>query len=119
MKRSSALYGAGILLTMIVSCSSGGDQPTTELPPVTDAPAATTDGYQVSVVTDGGTIGGAITVSGTIPALPARRIGQDPQVCGTGSRPSERLLVNTGGGLKNAVVIVEGVRSGKAIPAAL
>jgi plastocyanin len=65
---------------------------------------------------DGGSIVGAVTLSGPIPAMPPRQIGnKDPQVCGTGVRQSESLIVNSSGGVKNAVVIVEGVTSGKAI----
>ena len=75
-------------------------------------------GYEAIQVTDGGTISGSITVSGSIPKLPPRPLNKDPNVCGTGARESQELIVNRSGGLKNAVVIVEGVKRGKAIPAA-
>jgi plastocyanin len=106
------------MLAMIVSCSRGAnDQPTTEIPPAPPAPAVTTtNGYEVNAVTDGGSVGGTITLSGAIPKLPARKIGKDPQVCGTAPRESQKLLVNKTGGLRNAVVIVEGVKRGKAMP---
>src|SRR5437899_4644943 len=108
------------MLAMIVSCSRGTpDQPKTDLPPAPPAPAATTaGGYDVSAVTDGGSVGGTITLSGAIPKLPARKIGKDPQVCGTADRESQKLIANKTGGLKNAVVIVEGVKRGKAMPTA-
>ena len=116
MKGSSRVYGAGIMLAMIVSCSRGApDQPANELPP---APAATTSGgYDVSAVTDGGSVGGTITLSGPIQKLPVRKISKDTQVCGTAARESQKLIVNKAGGLKNAVVIIEGVKRGKAMPA--
>ena len=120
MKGSSRVYGAGIMLAMIVSCSRGApDQPANELPPApAAAPAATTSGgYDVSAVTDGGSIAGTIMVSGPIQKLPARKIAKDPQVCGTAPRESQKLIVNKAGGLKNAVVIVESVKRGKAMPA--
>ena len=117
MKRNCGVYAAGIMLAVIVSCSRGTpDQPKTDIPP---APAATTaTGYEVSAVTDGGSVGGTITLSAAIPKLPARKIGKDPQVCGTADRESQKLIANKTGGLKNAVVIVEGVKRGKAMPAA-
>jgi plastocyanin len=107
----------GLFLCIISGCS-GGDQPATPLPPVTPAaaPASPFDGYQVIQVTDGGSITGTIKVSGNIPKLPPRPIGKDPNVCGTGTRESLQLMVGSGGALKNAVVIVEGVRAGKALP---
>ena len=120
MKRSWGVYSAGMILALAVGCSRGTpDEPTTEIPPAPEAPAVTTmDGYQVTTVTDGGTISGTISVSGPIPTLPPRQLGKDPQVCGSADRPSQKLIVNRTGGLKNAVVIVEGVKSGKAVPAA-
>jgi plastocyanin len=71
----------------------------------------------VTTVTDGGSIAGTITVSGPVQKLPQRKIGKDPQVCGTAPRDSQKLLVSQAGGLRNAVVIVENVQRGKAMPA--
>jgi plastocyanin len=73
-------------------------------------------GYQVIDVSDGGSIGGTITVSGAIPALPRRQINKDPSVCGAGNRASQQLEVSPQGGLRNVVMIVEGVKRGKALP---
>jgi plastocyanin len=64
-----------------------------------------------------GRLTGTVAVSGEIPALPARPINKDTKVCGSGTRPSVELVVARSGGLKNAVIIVEGVRDGKAMPA--
>jgi plastocyanin len=104
---------------MIVGCSRGAsDQPANELPPTPSAPAATSGGgYQVTTVTDGGSIAGTIMVSGPVQKLPQRKIGKDPQVCGTAPRDSQKLFVSQAGGLRNAVVIVENVQRGKAMPA--
>ena len=120
MKRICGIYGAGMILAMLVGCSRGApDQPTTELPPAPVAPAATTaGGYEVTAVTDGGSVGGTITVSGPVPKLAQRKIGKDTQVCGTAPRESQKLIMSKTGGLKNAVVIVEAVKRGKAMPAA-
>ena len=117
MRHAFGVCTAGLLLAITVGCSGAEPDPATALPP---APGGTpADGPEVSVVTDGGSIAGTIIVSGSIPTLPPRQTGRDPEVCGTGERPSERLFVNSAGGLRNAVVIVEGVSGGKPMPAAV
>lgn len=110
------------ILFLIAGGCGGGEQPKTEAPPAAPpaTPAAASspfDGYQVVQVADGGSISGAISVSGAIPKLPTRPINKDPKVCGSGTRESQQLIVNkAGSGLKNAVVIVEGVKRGKNLP---
>src|SRR6266850_4717769 len=118
MKASFSLLVTGVLLVAIAGCGSGNtDQPKTEAPPA--APAVSpVAGYEAIQVADGGSISGSITVSGSIPKLPPRALNKDPNVCGMGTRESQELMVNNAGGLRNAIVIVEGVRRGKAIPAA-
>jgi plastocyanin len=117
MKRCRGAYIAVLLLTLIAGCNRGTrEQPTNEIPP--PAPASATSGYEVTTNTDGGSVTGTITVSGPISKLPARKISKDPQVCGTAERQSQKLVVNGTGALRNAVVIVEGVKRGKAMPAA-
>ena len=119
MKRSCGVYGAGVLLAMIVSCNRGTpEQPATGIPPAPLAPAvAATGDYEVTVITDGGSVAGTITLSGPVVKLPPRKVTKDPQVCGMAARESQKLIVNGAGGLRNAVVIVEGVKRGKAMPA--
>src|SRR5262245_42022721 len=104
---------------MIISCSRGApDERTTEVP-APPAPAVTAgNGYEVTTVTDGGSVTGTITLSGSILKLPVRKISKDTQVCGSADRESQKLIVNKSSGLKNVVVIVEGVKRGKAMPTA-
>ena len=121
--RCLSVFGALLLLTITAGCGGGtSEQPARDIPPPPPAPAATAGGggggYDVAAVTDGGSITGTITVSGTVTKLPPRKIGKDPQVCGTAVRDSQKFLVNPRGGVRNAVVIVEGVKRGKAMPAA-
>jgi plastocyanin len=122
MKASCGVCAVLAIVAMIVSCSRGNDQPRTQLPPAPAAPGApaatTANGYEVTAVTDGGSVGGTITLSGPIAQLPARKISKDTQVCGTAPRESQKLTVDGSGGLMNAVVTVEGVKRGKAMPAA-
>ena len=120
MRHSFGVCATALLLAITVGCSPSEPDPTTVLPPAPGASGATpADVSEVSVVTDGGAIAGTIIVSGSIPTLPPRQTGRDPEVCGTGERPSERLFVNSNGGLRNAVVIVVGVSGGKPMPAAV
>ena len=119
MRRTRVLYGAGLMLGLLAGC--GGNEPEVRKNEVRDAagnPVSGAGAYEVVQVADGGSIGGTITISGSIPALPRRDINKDPKVCGAGARDSHQLIVNKSGGLKNAVVIVEAVKRGKAIPAA-
>src|SRR5438093_8567435 len=108
------------MLAMAAGCSRGtSEQPARDIPPPPPGPAANAPGgYEVAEVTDGGAITGTITVSGPVTKLPARKIAKDPQVCGTAQRESQKFIVNQVGAVRNAVVIVEGVKRGKAMPAA-
>jgi len=68
--------------------------------------------YEVIDVSDGGIISGKITAGGSIPANPQLEISKDPDQCGS-SIASDYVLVDSNGGLKNAVVMLEGVAAGK------
>src|SRR5215467_1970594 len=112
-----------VTLTLLGACKGSSEQPSAvpSQPATNAAPASASPitGYDVVQVNDGASISGLISVSGPVPKLPKRDIKKDPQVCGTAARDSEQLLVSSGGGLKNAIVIVEGVKKGKAVPASL
>src|SRR6516165_8148714 len=109
VKHRHGIYGLGVLLAMTVGCNRGtGEQPRNGVQP---ASAVTTTGsYEVTAIADGGAIGGTIMLSGPILKLPPRKITKDSQVCGAADRESQKLIVNGSGGLRNAVVIVEGVK---------
>jgi hypothetical protein len=61
--------------------------------------------------TDPGVVAGAVRLEGPAPTRPALPVFKHREVCGEGV-PDERLLVGPGGGVRNAVVTVEGVRGG-------
>src|SRR5262245_12998430 len=115
------LFGAIALSTLIVSAGCGSsDQPapaSAPAPAVQPASASAISGYDITTVSDGGSISGAIIVSGPVPKLPGRPVNKDPKVCGTVARDAQNLIVGPNGGLRNAVVIVEDVKRGKALPA--
>lgn len=60
----------------------------------------------------GGTLAGAVRFVGTPPALPPVRVNKNRDVCGE-RKPAEALVVAPGGGVRGAVVMVEGISRGK------
>jgi plastocyanin len=98
---------AGGLCLVVASCGGEVNRPAPQSQAPEPAPQA---------VTSTGRLTGTISVSGEIPSLPRRPINKDTKVCGTGARPSEELVVARSGGLKNALVFVDGIRGGKPMP---
>lgn len=69
--------------------------------------------YKAVEVSNGGTITGTIKFSGTPPTNPKLEITKDKDVCGK-SLTADYYIVGADGGLKNAVVTIENIDSGKA-----
>lgn len=63
-------------------------------------------------VKNGGTVSGKVTLNGKAPAARMLKVDEDVKACG-GDRPSEELLVNKNGGIKNVVLSIENIQSGK------
>lgn len=63
-------------------------------------------------VKNGGTVSGQVTFNGTAPAARMLKVDEDVEACG-GDRPSKELLVNKKGGIKNVVLSIEDIKSGK------
>ena len=70
-------------------------------------------GYKVMEVTDGGSVTGKVTFTGTDPDPKIFAIAKDPETCGTGDRLIDFVMVKDGG-LSNVVVYLDKVKSGKA-----
>ena len=70
--------------------------------------------YTPGNVTGGGTISGMVSYDGTAPTLKALRIEKDKKVCALHDKFKEELVVGAKGGLKNVVVYIEAISSGKA-----
>lgn len=68
--------------------------------------------YTEAPVTNGGTISGKITYDGTAPKPEKVTITQDPGTCGT-SREMDEWQVGSDGGVKNVVVYLVDIKSGK------
>ena len=68
--------------------------------------------YTEAAVTNGGTIKGKITYNGKAPAPKKITITKDPKVCGT-SREDDTFLIAKDGGVKNVVVYLTDIKSGK------
>lgn len=85
--------GLGILASFLFSCAAGA--------------------YDEIAVTNGGTIRGVVKAQGKIPKLPPLVVSKFKEVCK--SVPDESLAAGPGGGLRYAVVTLEGVTKGKAV----
>jgi plastocyanin len=72
-------------------------------------------GYQEIEVRDGGSIRGVVRLAGPAPAPVAFAVAKDVATCGK-SRPSQRLALGPGGGVRDAVVYLEAVARGKRLP---
>src|SRR5260370_25816152 len=58
----------------------------------------------------GGTISGTVKYEGTPPAPKAVEVSKDKEVCGLHQHFQEDLIVDSSGGIANAVVIVKGAK---------
>ncbi|MBI2014822.1 MAG: hypothetical protein HYS77_04710 [Candidatus Rokubacteria bacterium] len=76
------------------------------------AAAAPAGAYEVSAVTDGGTVTGTIRFAGTPPKLDPIPVNKNRDVCG-GQQASEALVLGPDRGVRGGVVTVEGVARGK------
>jgi hypothetical protein len=68
--------------------------------------------YSPTQVSNGGSIKGKITYNGKPPAPKTISITKDPKVCGT-SREEDAFTVGAGGGVKDVVVYLTDIKSGK------
>lgn len=64
-------------------------------------------------VDNGGTVRGRIILHGSPPPPRMLTVDEDMEVCGD-DRPSEELVVSDTGGIKNAVLSIDDIQSGKA-----
>ena len=70
--------------------------------------------YSPGAVPDGGSIAGAVTFAGPVPAAARLPVTKDPAVCGS-DKADESLLVSPSKGVANAVVFIDKIDHGKAI----
>jgi len=78
------------------------------------AMCSTASAYKVVDVSNGGSITGTITFSGTPPKNPTLEITKDAEVCGGKSLAADYYVVSASGGLKNVAVAIENIDAGKA-----
>src|SRR5262249_27077859 len=78
--------------------------------------APTAGAYEAVSVTDGGSIKGKVVFNGTLP--PKRKIvpTKDREVCGSGVREVDQIIVGGDKGVQDAVVYLKQVEKGKAWP---
>jgi len=70
--------------------------------------------YTPGSVSGGGTISGSVMYDGKAPVMKALKIEKDAKVCAVHPKYKEDLVVGSKGGLKNVVVYIDGIKSGKA-----
>ena len=68
--------------------------------------------YEAITVKDGGTIAGVVRFAGAPPKLGAIPVNKNRDVCGD-EKPSEALVVGADRGVRDSVVLIEGVARGK------
>jgi len=83
--------------------------------PFETQPTVSEQGYEESDVPDGGSIAGDVYFAGALPEIRPRPVTKNQDICGRGNKPQFELLVGPEGALENAVVLLEGIRSGKRI----
>ena len=76
------------------------------------AAAGFADAYEIVEVTNGGTISGKMTFTGSPPASSMLTITKDQDYCGD-SIASDHVVVSSDGGLQNVVVAIENIDQGK------
>ena len=69
--------------------------------------------YQAIKVSNGGTISGTIKFAGKRPANSTLKVTKDVKYCGAAIKAGY-TVISAGGGLKNAVVVIENIDKGKA-----
>src|SRR6202166_1412730 len=71
--------------------------------------------YEVVAVTNGGTIDGVVTLSGTVPTGAPIKVTKNQDYCGQ-SIPDPAYTVDSSGGLANVIVYLKDIPKGKAAP---
>jgi hypothetical protein len=79
-------------------------------------PAGPTAAYEAVSVTDGGSIKGKVVFNGSVP--PKRKVvpTKDREVCGSGVREVDQIMLGGDKSVQDAVVYLKGVAKGKAWP---
>ena len=72
--------------------------------------------YDVVTVTNGGTIEGSVTLSGTAPGEAPIKVTKNQDYCGQ-TIPDPAYTVDSSGGLANVIVYLKDITKGKAAPA--
>lgn len=104
MIRSTVLAASLILPLCLSGPAGGGEGGAADVPaPPTTVPAGT------------GTLRGRVLLDGAAPKPRKLVVVKDVAVCGKIDHLDDRIVVGPGGGLRNAVVTVKGVRNGKGI----
>ncbi|MCP5007038.1 MAG: hypothetical protein GY941_24305 [Planctomycetes bacterium] len=69
--------------------------------------------YTGGDVSNGGSISGTVKLKGDAPEAKMLKVDKDQATCGHDNIPSEALILSADNGVKNAVVSIQGISSGK------
>lgn len=123
MNRLTTLLGSMALLTLVAAGCGGAAAPApagasgpkpAATPPPQKAQAPAAAAYEAITVSSGAAIAGVVSFSGTPPKPETLAVDKDKEICGD-SKPSEKLIVSSAGGIKSAVVSIKGIAKGKAM----
>ncbi len=102
--------------TALFNMGSGGDESKKTVPNTNAAGSAPqAAAYTVAAVKNGGSIAGTVTYSGKAPAPKKLAVTKDTQVCGKVEHLDESLVVGANGGVKNVIVSIKSIKSGKGL----
>jgi plastocyanin len=109
-----------LALLVLAGCRSDEkvDKESEGKPGDTSSTSTSASGYQVIEVTNDGTITGRVTLAGKAPTLEAFDVTSDKEVCMPAAR-NNRLEVGPNGGVRYAVIYIEGIKEGKQMSANL
>lgn len=119
MKKLFSVIIAMLFACFAIGCGGGGEQKS-ETPAVSDKPAAqpmASGSYMGMEVAGGGSIKGAVTYAGEIPAMQKLEITKDVNVCGKEPHYKQDLVVGSNKGLANVVVSLTNITQGKPLSA--
>ncbi|MFQ5856840.1 MAG: carboxypeptidase regulatory-like domain-containing protein [Anaerolineae bacterium] len=116
--RIGTLYLTALAVLVIAASACGGQGSGESGAPAATAVTVTTPrppAYTEIEVTNGGTIGGVVTIDGPIPERYIIHVDKDAKVFGE-TLPDESLLVSEDGAIENVVVFIEEIKEGKKWP---
>jgi plastocyanin len=97
---------SGLFILVSLTACGGNDQLETEEASAPDVPLVVTTPVPTTPLLDGGTISGTVTLEGVAPPADTYTPFKDTEICGTGERTAENMILGPDQGIKNVVVSI-------------